>query len=322
MVEIGYKLNTEEHNAPALVRNAGLAEKAGFDFVSLTDHYHPWNRTEGESPFAWTVLGGIAAVTDRVKVSTGVTCPTVRYHPAIIAQAAATAASLMEGRFELGVGSGENLNEHILGDRWPPATVRIDMMREAIDVIRTLWKGEVTDYYGTYYLVENARLFSLPETLPPIIVSGMGPIAAKVAAESGDQLVHVVSDPAMAMTVMAAFEAAGGMGKPRMGEISFCYHEDEAKAKEIAFRWWPIAAYPGEINWLLPSWSHYEQLMQLVTPEKVAEKIVCGPDLERFVAKVKEVAAMGFDRVVIHQAGPEQEKFLDFARDELLPAIR
>lgn len=137
MVEIGYKLNTEEHGAPALVRNAGLAEEAGFDFVSLTDHYHPWNRTEGQSPFAWTVLGGIAAVTDRVKVSTGVTCPTVRYHPAIVAQMAATAASLMEGRFELGIGSGENLNEHILGDRWPPATVRIEMMKEAIDVIRT-----------------------------------------------------------------------------------------------------------------------------------------------------------------------------------------
>ena len=268
------------------------------------------------------MLGGIAAVTDRVKVSTGVTCPTVRYHPAIVAQMAATAASLMEGRFELGIGSGENLNEHILGDRWPPATVRIEMMKEAIDVIRTLWKGEVTDYYGTYYLVEKARLFSLPGTLPPIIVSGMGPIAAKAAAESGDQLIHVVGEPQQAMAAVAAFKAAGGAGKPCVGEISFCYHEDEARAKEIAYKWWPIVAYPGELNWLLPSWSHYEQLMKLVTPDTVAEKIVCGPDLERFVAKVRAVQALGFDRVVIHQAGPEQDAFLRFAKEELLPALR
>ena len=322
MVEIGYTLNTEEHGAPALVKNARLAEEAGFDFVSLTDHYHPWNRIEGQSPFAWTVLGGIAAVTDRVKVSTGVTCPTVRYHPAIVAQMAATAATLMEGRFELGIGSGENLNEHILGDRWPPATVRIEMMKEAIDVIRTLWQGEVTDYCGTYYIVEKAKLFSLPETLPPIIVSGMGPISAKVAAESGDQLIHVVTEPQQAMAAMAAFKAAGGMGKPCMAEISFCYHEDEATAKEIAYKWWPIVAFKGELNWLLPSWSHYEQLQQMVTPDKVAEIITCGPSLERFVAKVKEVQGLGFDRIVIHQAGPEQEKFFRFAKDELLPALR
>jgi G6PDH family F420-dependent oxidoreductase len=196
------------------------------------------------------------------------------------------------------------------------------MMREAIDVIRTLWKGEVTDYYGTYYLVEKARLFSLPKTLPPIIVSGMGPIAAKVAAESGDQLVHVLSEPQAAMAAMAAFRAAGGLGKPCMAEISFCYHEDEAKAKEIAYRWWPIAANAGELNWLLPGWGHYEQLQRMVTPDKVAEKIVCGPDLERFVAKVREVQGLGFDRISIHQAGPDQDTFFRFAREELLPALR
>lgn len=322
MVEIGYKLSAEEHNAPTLVKNARLAEEAGFDFVSISDHYHPWTRKGAQSPFAWTVLGGIAAVTNRVKVSTAVTCPTHRYHPALVAQMAATAASLMEGRFELGIGSGENLNEHILGDRWPPAGVRIEMMKEAIDVIRTLWKGEVTDYYGTYFLVERARIFSLPGTLPPIIVSAMGPIAAKVAAESGDQLIHALSDPRAAIAVMAAFRAGGGAGKSCMAETSVCYHEDEATAREIAYTWWPIAANTGELNWVLPSWSHYEHLQQMVTPDRVAEKIVCGPDLERFVAKVKEIEKLGFDRIVIHQAGPEQETFLRFARDKLLPAIR
>ncbi|MEN6342303.1 MAG: TIGR03557 family F420-dependent LLM class oxidoreductase [Methanospirillum sp.] len=322
MVEIGYKLSAEEHTAPTLVGNARIDEEAGFDFVSISDHYHPWTRKGAQSPFAWTVLGGIAAVTDRVKVSTAVTCPTHRYHPALVAQMAATAASLMEGRFELGIGSGENLNEHILGDRWPPAGVRIAMMKEAIEVIRTLWKGEVTDYYGTYFLVERARIFSLPETLPPIIVSAMGPIAAKVAAESGDQLIHALSDPRAALAVMAAFRAGGGAGKSCTAEISFCYHEDEKKAKEIACTWWPIVANKGELNWLLPSWSHYEQLQQMVSSDKVAEKIICGPDLERFVAKIREVQGLGFDRIVIHQAGPEQETFLRFAKDELLPALR
>jgi len=162
MVEIGYTLSTEEHDAPTLVKNAPAAEEAGFDFLTVSDHYHPWIGAEGQSPFAWTVLGGVAAVTDRVKVAIAVTCPTIRYHPALVAQWAATAASLMEGRFELGIGSGEALNEHIYGDRWPPATVRIAMMREAIDMIRLLWKGEVTDCYGTYFIVEKARVFSLP----------------------------------------------------------------------------------------------------------------------------------------------------------------
>lgn len=322
MVEIGYKLSAEEHAAPTLVRNARLAEEVGFDFVSISDHYHPWTRKGAQSPFAWTVLGGIAAVTERVKVSTAVTCPTHRYHPALVAQMAATAASLMEGRFELGIGSGENLNEHILGDRWPPAGVRIEMMKEAIDVIRTLWKGEVTDYCGTYFLVERARIFSLPGTLPPIIVSAMGPIAAKAAAESGDQLIHSLSDPLAALAVMDAFRAGGGAGKSCMAETSVCYHENEATAREIAYTWWPIAANAGELNWVLPSWSHYEQLQKMVTPDRVAEKIVCGPDLERFVAKVKEIEKLGFDRIVIHQVGPEQEKFLRFAQDELLSALR
>ncbi|MEN6342508.1 MAG: TIGR03557 family F420-dependent LLM class oxidoreductase [Methanospirillum sp.] len=322
MVEIGYTLSTEEHDAPTLVRNAPAAEKAGFDFLTVSDHYHPWIGAEGQSPFAWTVLGGVAAVTDRVTVAIAVTCPTIRYHPALVAQWAATAASLMEGRFELGIGSGENLNEHIYGDRWPPATVRIAMMKEAIDVIRTLWKGEVTDYYGTYFVVEKAKVFSLPRTLPPIVVSATGPIAGKVAGEVGDQLVLPMGDPEKVRTVMDAFKAAGGSGKPCMTQVSFCYHEDETKAKEIAYRYWPISANKGQLNRELPSWKHYEQLATMTTPEQVAEKVVCGSDLERFVAKVRSARELGFDRIAIHQVGPEQENFLGFAKDELLPAFR
>ena len=322
MVEIGYTLSTEEHTAPILVGNARRAEEAGFDFVNVSDHYHPWIGAEGQSPFAWTVLGGVAAVTDRVKVAIAVTCPTIRYHPALVAQWAATAASLMEGRFELGIGSGENLNEHVLGDRWPPATVRIEMMREAIDVIRTLWTGEVTDHYGAYYIVEKAKVFSLPKTLPPIIVSATGPIAGSVAGECGDQLILPMGDPEKVRTAMDAFGAAGGTGKPRMTQVSFCHHEDEARAREIAYRWWPIAANRGQLNRELPGWQHYEQLARMATPGQVAKKVVCGPDLDRFVEKVRSAEELGFDRISLHQVGPEQDEFLRFARDELLPALR
>ncbi len=195
------------------------------------------------------------------------------------------------------------------------------MMQEAIEVIRLLWKGEIADHYGTYYIVEKAKVFSLPETPPPIIVSATGPIAARVAGASGDQLVLPMSDPEKVRAVMDVFRAAGGAGKPRMTQPSFCYHEDEARAKEIAYGWWPIAANRGQINRELPSWKHNEQVAGMVTPEKVAEKVVCSPDLKRFVAEVRSAEDLGYDRISLHQVGLEQEGFLAFARGRLLPAL-
>src|SRR5688572_4661758 len=186
MTQIGYALSSEEHVPLTLVRNAARAEELGFDFLSISDHFHPWVDNQGESAFVWSVLGGIAAATERIPIGTGVTCPTIRIHPAIIAQAAATVGSMLPGRFFLGVGSGEALNEHILGDRWPPTDVRLAMLEEAIEVIRTLWQGGSQDHDGRYYRVENARIYTLPAELPPIIVAGAGPKAAALAGRVGD----------------------------------------------------------------------------------------------------------------------------------------
>ena len=181
MVTLGYTLSGEEHKPNDLVRHAQKAESLGFEFVSISDHFHPWVDKQGESVFVWGVIGGVAHATDRISLGTGVTCPTVRIHPAIIAQAAATAASMMPGRFYLGVGTGENLNEHILGDHWPAYDQRAEMLEEAVDVIRMLWEGESVTYYGNYYTVENARIYTLPDKLPPIMVAAAGEKSAELA---------------------------------------------------------------------------------------------------------------------------------------------
>src|SRR3954470_10527888 len=186
MTQIGFHLSSEELPPGTMVECARRAEQIGFDFLTVSDHFHPWTHAQGESPFVWSVLGAIAAVTERVEVGTAVTCPTVRIHPAILAQAAATTASLLPGRFFFGVGTGEALNEHILGDPWPPSEVRRDMLAEAIQLIRLLWEGETTTYHGEHYIVETARIFTLPDQLPPIVVSGFGPRAAELAGELGD----------------------------------------------------------------------------------------------------------------------------------------
>ena len=163
MTALGYALSSEEHAPSDLVRNARLAEEAGFEFALVSDHFHPWIDRQGHSPFVWSVLGGIATATEKLEVGTGVTCPMIRIHPAIIAQAAATTAAMMPGRFFLGVGTGENLNEHILGDKWPEHEVRSEMLEESLEIIRLLWRGEQASYRGGYYTVDEARLFTLPE---------------------------------------------------------------------------------------------------------------------------------------------------------------
>src|SRR5438876_11143095 len=189
MAEIGYALSCEEHQPNDLVRHARLAEEAGFGVALISDHFHPWIDRQGHSPFVWSVIGGVSQVTRRLRLGTGVTCPLIRIHPAIIAQAAATAGQLMPGRFFLGVGTGENLNEHILGDKWPPVDVRLDMLEEAVDIIRLLWRGERSSYYGDYYTVENAQIYSLPNSVPPIYVAAAGARSAELAGRMGDGLI-------------------------------------------------------------------------------------------------------------------------------------
>lgn len=318
MVEIGYTLSSEEHRASDLVRFAQMAEEAGFTFAVMSDHFHPWTERQGQSPFVWSVIGGIAQVTRRLRIGTGVTCPLVRVHPAIVAQAAATAADMLPGRFFLGVGTGENLNEHILGLQWPPATVRRDMLEEAVDVIRMLWQGGMQSYWGLYYTVENARIYSLPEQLPPIVVAASGPKAAGLAGRIGDGLIGVSPNAGVVRT----FQEAGGEGKPRYGQMKVCWAQGEGEARRIAHEWWPNGALKGPLGSELALPSHFEQAVAMVTEEQVAAATVCGPDPERHVARIREYVDAGYDHVYVHQVGPHQEGFFRFYQQEVLPRLQ
>jgi G6PDH family F420-dependent oxidoreductase len=239
--------------------------------------------------------------------------PTVRIHPAIIAQAAATAAVLMPGRFFLGLGTGENLNEHVLGDRWPEGEVRLELLTEAIEVIRLLWQGGYQSHRGRHYTVEQARLYTLPEEPPPIVVAAAKPDAARLAA-TADGLVGTAPDPEL----LAAFESAGGEGKPRYGQLTVCWAEDEARARKTALEWWPNAALPGDLGQELALPRHFEQAAELVTEADVAEKVLCGPDPAAHLSAIDEFAEAGYDHVYVHQVGPDQEGFLDFYAREIL----
>ena len=318
MLRFGYALSCEEHPPAALVRNARAAEQAGFDFAMVSDHYHPWTDRQGNSAFVWAVIGAIAQATERMALGTGVTCPTIRTHPAIVAQAAATAAALMPGRFWLGVGTGEALNEHILGDAWPPARVRREMLEEAVELIRKLWSGTVTYHRGPHYTVEGARLYTLPQEPPPIYVAASGPQATRLAGRIGDGLVSLAPDRG----TVELFQASGGAGKPRFGQVEVCFAEDDAEARRTAHEWWPQTALAGELAQVLPMPAHFEQAVQTVREEDVAEKVACGPDPDRHARALQEFIDAGYDHVYVHQVGPEQERFLEFYAQEVLPRLR
>ncbi len=316
MTEFGYALSSEEHAPNDLVRNAQRAEEIGFTFAAISDHYHPWVDRQGHAPFVWSVLGAISHATSTLRLGTGVTCPTVRIHPAIIAQAAATVTAMMPGRFFLGVGSGENLNEHILGDHWPPAPVRQDMLREAIAVIRQLWEGGYQSFDGQFYTVENARLYTLPDELPPIILAAGGPTAAELAGRVADGLWAVAPKPEL----LEKFHDAGGAG-PHYGQVTVCWAADEDEARKTAYQWWPNAGIGGELSQELPLPRHFEQAAKLVDPDDLAEKLILGPDPDRHLDGIKAFVDAGFDHVYIHQIGPDQEGFFDFFERELAPKL-
>jgi G6PDH family F420-dependent oxidoreductase len=315
MAKIGYALSSEEHTANALVDQAVMAENAGFDALWISDHYHPWNDEQGQSPFVWSVIGAIAHATRRIPLTTAVTCPTVRIHPAVIAQAAATAATMMPGRFGLGVGSGEALNEHILGAPWPAADVRLEMLSEAVEVIRDLWSGRTVSRRGRYYTVDRARIYSLPEELPPILVSGFGPASARLAGSIGDGFCSVKPDA----DLVGLFDSSGGTGKPKQGAVKMCWAPDEESARKTAHRLWSNNALPGELSQELPTPGHFEQASTLVTPEMIDSSIVLGPDPERHVAAIREFLDAGYTEVYVTQIGPDQEAFFSFYQREILP---
>ena len=316
-LSFGYTLSAEEHAPRDLVARGRRAEEAGFDFVSVSDHFHPWISAQGHSPLVWSVLGGIAATTDEIEVAVGVTCPTTRIHPAILAQATATVSLLMPRRFAFGVGTGEALNEHVLGDRWPRPDVRREMLTEAISVIRALWTGDTVDHAGEYYEVENARLFDPPDQAPPIIVSGFGEQSVALAAEIGDGYWGHEPDRA----TIEQYESEGGTG-PRYAQISMCWAADTASARRTVHEIWPTGGIPGQLSQDLPTWTHFEQAAELVTEDQAVESVPCGPDAEPVVEAVQQFVDAGYDHVYFHQIGPDQDGFFRFWEDSLRPALR
>jgi G6PDH family F420-dependent oxidoreductase len=313
--EIGAFLSSEEHGPLGLLRQAKLAEEAGFRSVLISDHFHPWIDRQGQSPFVWSVIGAISATTN-LKVTTGVTCPTVRIHPAILAQAAATTQILLEGRLVFGVGSGEALNEHILGDRWPSVEIRLGMLEEAIEVIRLLWKGDLVNHHGEFYTVENARLYSVPVAPPPIAVSAFGPTAAALAARIADGFITVQPDP----NLLGAYREHGGQG-PALAAVKVCWGHDEKKARKLAHELWPTECLSGQLSQELPMPAHFEAAAEIVTEEMVGDALACGPDPERHVKAITAYLQAGFDEVYVNQIGPDQEGFFDFFAREIRPRI-
>ena len=314
-MRIGYFLATEEFTPAELLAQAEAAERAGFHGLWISDHYHPWNDAQGQSPFVWSVLGALAKTTAELRVTTAVTCPTVRIHPAVVAQAAATTAVMFEGRFLFGVGSGEALNEHILGDRWPVADVRLEMLEEAVALIRLLWSGKAVNHRGRHYRVEHARLYTLPKAPPPILVSGFGPKAVDLAARIGDGYCITMPDAEL----ISRFRSGGGSGKLVQGGLKVCYGSDEAEARRTVRRLWPNEGLPGELAQVLPMPEHFEQATELVTEGMLAEAIPCEPDLERHARAIEKYADAGVDELYVHQIGTGHERFFEAYAREILP---
>lgn len=316
MVQIGFKLCSEERDPAGLIDDARRAEEAGFNFAAISDHFHPWIDAQGQSPFVWTTLGGIAAATEQLTVGTAVTCPTIRIHPAIIAQAAATVGALMPGRFFLGVGTGERLNEHVLGDRWPNAGQRREQLREAVEVIRELWGGELVSHEGAHFEVDTARLYTVPDEPIPIYVAAGGPEAARLSAEIGDGLMS--SGPNE--DVVRKYGEAGG-GGPCLAEMLVCVAEEDEAIRTIQERW-PNPGIPGDAPAELPLPSDFEKAAVAVREEDLRSSSVVGLEPEPYLERINEYARMGFTHVFLHQVGTDQETFLQLAQRELIPAVR
>jgi G6PDH family F420-dependent oxidoreductase len=317
MPELGFALSSEDHPPNELVRQAALAEQAGFTFALVSDHFHPWLDVQGEASFVWSVLGGIAQATERIRVGTGVTCPTIRIHPAIVAQAAATVAAMMPGRFFLGVGSGENLNEHVTGARWPLPDERLELVEEAVHVLRLLWQGGEQTHRGEHYTVDHARIYTLPEKPPDVYVAGAAPKASELAGRIGDGFISTAPEKEL----VDKFVEAGGDGKPKLGMIHCAYDADPKAGLERATKLWPNLALKGPLGQDLATPSDFEAAAEMVDEEDVAETTPCGPDPEPYLELIRKYDDAGFTHVYVHQIGDNQDEFAEFAKRELLPKL-
>jgi G6PDH family F420-dependent oxidoreductase len=320
MTRFGYTLMTEQSGPKDLVAYAVAAESVGFDFEVSSDHYSPWLVSQGHAPYAWSVLGAVAQVTTRVELATYVTCPIVRYHPAVVAQKAATMQLLADGRFILGLGSGENLNEHITGEGWPPVNQRQDMLVEATTLIRELFTGELTTWEGDYYRIDSARLWDCPDEGVPIALAVSGDKSVARFAPLADHLVAVEPD---ADLITSWDECKGDTSSRKIGQIPICWGPDRDRAIEVAhdqFRWF---AGGWAVNADLPTPAGFVGASQFVRPEDVAQQIPCGPDLDAIVAAVQPYWEAGFTDIALVQVGDaSQTDFLAEAAAPLLEKLR
>jgi G6PDH family F420-dependent oxidoreductase len=314
-MRIGYFLSTEEYTPAELVAQARAAEAAGFEKLWISDHFHPWNNEQGNSPLVWSVIGAISQVCD-LHVTTAVTCPTVRIHPAIVAQAAGTCAELLDGKFTLGVGTGEALNESIVGGPWPPLDVRLEMVEEGVGLIRELWTGGVVTHRGRHYTVDHARIYNVPETPPEIYVSAFGPKALEGAVRFGDGFISTQPD---ADSVSTWKERTGG--KPAQAGAKVAYASTAEEGLEHAYRLWPNAGVPGELSQVLPTPEHFEQATQLVTPDTIRDSTVAGNDPEAHLRQVQEYADAGFDELYVANMGPHHQEMIEFYGKQVLPQL-
>ncbi|MER7222655.1 LLM class F420-dependent oxidoreductase [Streptomyces rubradiris] len=319
MVQIGYTMMTEQAGPRDLVEHVVGAEEVGFDFSVISDHYFPWLRAQGHASYAWSVLGAAAQATSRIPLMTYVTCPILRYHPAIVAQKAATVQLLSEGRFRLGLGAGENLNEHVVGGGWPPVDVRHEMLEESVRIIRALFEGGHVTHHGQHYDVESARLWDLPEQAPPIGIAVSGDQSCELAGQLADLV--IATEPKAGL--LEAFDRHGGGGKPRVGQLPVSYDPDRDTAVKRAhsqFRWFGLG---WKVNAELPHPDSFEAATQFVTEDDVASSIPCGDDPEAFVEAVRPYAEAGFGEIALVQIGGDaQREFLDWSAKTLLPALR
>ncbi|MFI7490032.1 TIGR03557 family F420-dependent LLM class oxidoreductase [Micromonospora echinaurantiaca] len=316
-MQIGYKLAAEGYGPQEMIRQAVRAEQVGFDFVEMSDHFHPWLEAQGHSSFAWSVLGAIAARTTTLRLATGVTCPTVRYHPAIIAQAAATLALISDGRFTLGVGAGERLNEHVVGQGFPSVRGRHERLREALEIIRLLWQGGYQSYEGRHLHLEDARVFDLPDTPPVIAVAASGPDSAAMAAELGDGL--FATEPKG--SIVEHYRSAGGQG-PRYAEVPLAWATDEGQAVQAVLQTsrWMVTGW--KVMSELPNPVNFDAASSYVEERHVRELFAVGPDPEVHVQAVRPYLEAGFDHIVLQNAGPDPDGFLDFFAAELAGRLR
>jgi len=318
MTKFGYKLMTEEHGPAALVANAKRAEDAGFDFVSISDHFHPWLKAQGHSPFAWSVLGAIAHVTDRVGITTGLTCPIIRYHPAIIAQAAATIAVMSGGRFSLSVGGGERLNEHVTGERWPSTPERHAMLREAIAIFRLLWSGGVHSFQGDWYDIDHAQIYDLPEQPITLTVGVSGKKSVSLAADAADGIMATTPDAELVKDFRSRSESDG----PAYGEATLAWAPSVEEGMRIAHERLSFGMFDWSVNSELRDVAGFEAATKFVRPDDVAKKIPCGPDPEIHLAEIQKWIDAGFDHIALLGPGDDQAGFIAFCESELLPKLR